>query len=258
MYARLGFSVAAHVEPEVLLVDEVLAVGDMAFQRKCYDRMLELLANGTTLILVSHNLGAVQKVCSRCIVLYRGQKAFDGSASEATAEYSNILRRAAAEQATDMPESGGLSQLVMSHAAVIEEVQMLRENEEPAQVFQSGERVRVRVKLRFNEAAPAPIFACTIRQPDGQIVYDFTTHWANLPTPDFQANTETIIEYPMTLNLTAGTYQVGTDLAYQDLTRYYDRMYRAFDFVITGKDGARGIADLKGGFRVVEMHTYER
>lgn len=257
MYARLGFSVAAHVEPEVLLVDEVLAVGDMAFQRKCYDRMLELLKGGTTLIFVSHNLGAVQKICSRCIVLYRGRNVFDGSASEATAEYSNILRQAATEQTSDVPESGGLSQLVMSHAAEIQDVKLLRENGEPALVFQSGEEVRVRVQIQFNEQAQSPIFACTIRQPDGQIVYDYTTHWANIKTPDFPANSVGIIEYPITLNLAAGTYQLGTDLAYQDLSRYYDRVYRALDFVITNKDGARGIADLKGGFRVVETRLLE-
>jgi hypothetical protein len=216
--------------------------------------MLDLLKNGTTLIFVSHNLVAVQKVCSRCIVLYRGHKAFDGLASEATAEYSNILRRAAADQDLDTPESGGLSQLVMSQGAVIEEVTMLGEDGEPAQVFRAGEQVRIRVKVRFNDAAHAPIFACTIRQPDGQIVYDFTTHWASLKTPDFAANTESIIEYPMKLNLTAGTYQVGTDLAYQDLTRYFDRVYRALDFVVTGKDGARGIANLESGFQVVESN----
>ena len=64
MYARLGFSVAAHIDPDILLVDEVLAVGDMAFQKKCYDRMVDLIKKGTTLIFVSHNIRAIQKVCS--------------------------------------------------------------------------------------------------------------------------------------------------------------------------------------------------
>jgi energy-coupling factor transporter ATP-binding protein EcfA2 len=79
MFARLGFAVAAHVDPEVLLVDEVLAVGDMAFRRKCYERMIQLIKKGTTLVFVSHDFGAVQKVCARCLVMYRGNLAFDGT-----------------------------------------------------------------------------------------------------------------------------------------------------------------------------------
>jgi lipopolysaccharide transport system ATP-binding protein len=261
MYARLGFSVAAHVNPEILIVDEVLAVGDMAFRKKCYDRMLNLIDNGTTLIFVSHDFAAIQKVCARCIVLYRGNKVYDGTAPNAVAEYSNLLRKAAASKNNkqlEVPASGALSQMVMSHKAIIEKVYMASQTHNDAVYsFTSGEVIRVIVHVTFLSEAKSPIFACTIRSPDGQIVYNFTTQWANISTQDFQANDTVIIEYLIKLNLIAGTYQLGVDLAHNDLSQYYDRMDRAVDFVVTGGNGARGIANLEASFRIAELQHSE-
>lgn len=256
MYARLGFAVAAHVDSDVLLIDEVLAVGDMAFQKKCYERLLDLIQKGTTLIFVSHNLRAVQRVCSRCLVMYRGTPVFEGPTAEATAEYSNLLRRAASEMRhTSSPIGDGISQRIMTHQAVIEEVQIMRADGHSTLTFASGEVVRVRATIRFQEAASAPVFACAIRLPEGQMAYNFTTHWADIPTRDFAPNTRATIEYTLTLNLAAGTYQLGVDLAHADLSRYYDRLDRALDFVVTSDDGARGVANLHADFQVVKVET---
>ena len=254
MYARLGFSVAAHVNPEILLVDEVLAVGDMSFQRKCYDYMLKLIEAGTTLIFVSHNLNAIQKVCSRCVVMYRGNNVFDGPTSEATAEYSNILRQAARDH-VDPNENieKGISQRIMTHAAVIEEVSIVDSHGATSLSFVTGEEVLVRAIISFEKSAPSPVFACTIFHPDGQKVYDYTTSWADLKTPEFKANTVATIEFPLRLNLAAGIYHLGVNLAYNDLTKYYDRLDRALDFVIKGGNGARGFANLEGDFRVAKI-----
>lgn len=87
MYLRLAFSVAAHLRPEVLLVDEVLAVGDAAFQRKCLGKMEEVAHQGRTVLFVSHNMSAVQELCHRAILLDRGQIAFEGKPGAAVAEY---------------------------------------------------------------------------------------------------------------------------------------------------------------------------
>lgn len=83
MYMRLAFSVAVHSQPDVFLVDEILAVGDEPFQRKCIDKMMELRAAGQTLVVVSHDLELVQRICERGIVLQRGKPIFDGEISEA-------------------------------------------------------------------------------------------------------------------------------------------------------------------------------
>jgi lipopolysaccharide transport system ATP-binding protein len=87
MYVRLAFAVAAHLEPEILLVDEVLAVGDINFQKKCLGKMGDVARAGRTVVLVSHSMGAINALCSRCIILDNGGVEFDGSTPEATARY---------------------------------------------------------------------------------------------------------------------------------------------------------------------------
>ena len=97
MYVRLAFAVAAHLEPEILLVDEVLAVGDVEFQRKCLGKMHEVAGHGRTVIFVSHNMGAIQRLCTRAMLIDSGRLALDGPPAEVVAAY---LDRAAPEQST--------------------------------------------------------------------------------------------------------------------------------------------------------------
>ena len=89
MFVRLAFAVAAHLEPEILLVDEVLAVGDAEFQRKCLGKMQEVSERGRTVVFVSHNMAAVQRLCSRAFVIDKGQIVYEGDAADAVAAYLN-------------------------------------------------------------------------------------------------------------------------------------------------------------------------
>ncbi|MBU4288994.1 MAG: ABC transporter ATP-binding protein [Proteobacteria bacterium] len=87
MYVRLAFAVAAHLEPEILLVDEVLAVGDIPFQKKCLGKMSDVAKGGRTVLFVSHNMQAIQKLCTRVIILHEGRVVMDGPTDEATSKY---------------------------------------------------------------------------------------------------------------------------------------------------------------------------
>ena len=91
MFLRLAFSVAIHLHPDVLLVDEVLAVGDLAFQLKCFERMAELQRAGTTIVVVTHNLGMLRRMCDRAVVLDRGRMVYDGDVDHAVGEYHERL-----------------------------------------------------------------------------------------------------------------------------------------------------------------------
>ena len=106
MYVRLGFSIAIHNDPEILLVDEVLAVGDLSFQRKCFDRMQELKNTGRTFILISHSMSQIQSLCDRVILLEDGRLVADGSPAEVTELYTQQQGHAVASVRT---ESGGES-----------------------------------------------------------------------------------------------------------------------------------------------------
>jgi ABC-type polysaccharide/polyol phosphate transport system ATPase subunit len=107
MYVRLGFSIAAHLEPDILLLDEVLAVGDAAFQAKCLDRIHDLHRQGRTIVFISHDLAAVERLCIRAILLRRGQVIASGPAREVITTYQDIgCREWLAENgATDLPVS---------------------------------------------------------------------------------------------------------------------------------------------------------
>ncbi len=94
MYVRLAFAVAAHLEPEILIVDEVLSVGDALFQKKCLGKMGDVARSGRTVLFVSHNLGAVTQLCSRGIVLKNGKTVFDGTAFDAVSTYVDDMRTA--------------------------------------------------------------------------------------------------------------------------------------------------------------------
>ena len=91
MVVRLGFSVAAHLDPDILLLDEVLAVGDAAFQKKCIERVVELKQR-CTVVFISHDLAAVQQLCDRVIVMNQGEKIYDGTTAGAMEAYSALAR----------------------------------------------------------------------------------------------------------------------------------------------------------------------
>jgi len=247
MYARLGFAIAAHVDPQILLVDEVLAVGDFAFQTKCYARMDELRKGGTSLIFVSHNMDAVRRVCDRGLVMYRGQAIYQGNSAEAVVEYSDAVRNAAREAQADVPVEGGLSQRVMTFDAEIERVSMQSVDGRQISLFQSGEEAIVTVDVAFQKEVRHPIFACTVRTPDGRLVYNVTTRWLNIQTPSFKAGDRCRVEFKLKLPLLDGHYDLGADVAASDLSHYYDRMERAMTFHIAapGKLIAKGLVDLE-------------
>jgi len=101
MYVRLGFSVAAHLEADILLVDEVLAVGDAAFQLRCYDKIAELRRDGTTLVFISHDLTSVDRLCDRAVLMNRGRVAGAGAPADVIRQYQQLVTDSFASQTAD-------------------------------------------------------------------------------------------------------------------------------------------------------------
>ena len=122
MHVRLAFAVAAHLEPEILLVDEVLAVGDAAFQKKCLGKMDEVSQAGRTILFVSHNMASIQNLCSRGIWLRDGQVVFDGPIDEAVGNYLSYLSESAENAFGDNPERGGNGSVRLTYANVLNSV----------------------------------------------------------------------------------------------------------------------------------------
>lgn len=244
MYARLGFAIAAHVDPQILLVDEVLAVGDFAFQQKCYARMSDLCSSGTTLIFVSHNMEAVRRVCDRGLVMYRGENIFQGSSAEAVIAYSDAIRQAARKMEQEVPVEDGLSQRVMTFDAEIEKVSIFDETGKSTTVLQSGRPATVAVDIVFHKDVNQPIFSLTIRTLDGYLIYDTTTRWMNIKTPNFSAGKRCRVEFNLSVPLLESEYQLGVDVVATDFSHYYDRLEKAMSFWVKHSEDAKGIIDL--------------
>jgi lipopolysaccharide transport system ATP-binding protein len=144
MYVRLAFAVAAHLEPEILIVDEILAVGDAAFQQKCLGKMQDVGRGGRTVLFVSHNMAAVSRLCSRGILLRRGRLAFDGPTLEAVTRYladeerPDSLRWETAGLPRRLEEYGELARLI-----VVE----VRPASEAKSGFRFGEDLRLRLSF---------------------------------------------------------------------------------------------------------------
>jgi lipopolysaccharide transport system ATP-binding protein len=149
MYMRLAFAVAAHLEPEILLVDEVLAVGDAAFQKKCLGKMEDVAGQGRTVFFVSHNTQAVRQLCTRGILLERGKLIADGPTDETMAVYNQRLRemRVDAETGVNNPENRRGSGAVRFTSVSVEDT-----GGEERYTFTMGDTVRFR--LRFRAHAP--------------------------------------------------------------------------------------------------------
>jgi ABC-type polysaccharide/polyol phosphate transport system ATPase subunit len=152
MYVRLGFSIAAHLEPDILLLDEVLAVGDAAFQSKCLDRITELHRQGRTIVFISHDLGAVERLCDRVILLKQGQVMTTGTAAEVIAAYQEV------GSGYTPSEPHAVAHAILSREMQITSVTCHNVSGEPAAVFRTGSSARLRLTYVAHRPVPDAVF----------------------------------------------------------------------------------------------------
>jgi len=151
MYVRLAFAVAAHLEPEIMVVDEVLAVGDMAFQKKCLGKMSDVSKSGRTILFVSHNMAAVQNLCGRAIVLGQGRLTFDGSAQEAIDRYVHTVYgegRASGSHIIDLMKEG---RRAGQHTPLLKTLELYTGEGLPVKCLSYGASVIVHTRCRLDE-----------------------------------------------------------------------------------------------------------
>jgi len=168
MYVRLGFSIAAHLEPDILLLDEVLAVGDAAFQSKCIQRIGELKRAGTTIVFISHDLGAVERLCDRVLLMQRGQVMTTGSPREVINQYQRTdAPKAPAthrSQSTDWLKAAEVTTLSFQHAG-----------EEEAASFHTGDPLIARLKYEASARVADAVFEVVFYTLDGNVQCQLST-----------------------------------------------------------------------------------
>src|SRR4029079_1679537 len=162
MYLRLGFSIVAHLDADVLLIDEILAVGDESLQRKCLARIREQMEAGATLVLVSHDPTAIERACERVVVLDGGRVAFDGPVAEGLLFYHRLLGTEAAVATTLRAGSG---------AVTVSSLQLLDADARPRHMFRPGEAMRVEVELQSQVPVARGVMALEVRSMSGETLF---------------------------------------------------------------------------------------
>jgi hypothetical protein len=241
MFVRLGFSISAHLDADIVLIDEVLAVGDEGFQRKCLRRISEQIAAGTTLVLVSHDADAIERVCERVVVLDAGQVVFDGPTAEGLLHYHRLMGT----------EHGGGESVRQPGARPIEvtEVELRDGAGRASRVFHSGDAMQVVAAIRTRlPSAPGTqagaTLALEVRAQDGARVFRTTTPLELSPDGSAQVT----FDVPQ-LALLGGDYDLA--LAAFDGPVADGGFDRTIRFSVAQEPGAEGIVDLRGTWRAV-------
>jgi len=199
MFMRLGFSAAVHSDPNLLVVDEVLAVGDMAFQAKCLERMRSLQREGTSIVMVSHYMGAIRVMCPRVAVINRGRLIFDGDPEEAIAEYYRVLHTP--DDAEGAGGGGAGPVVVVGHE--------LRGPAGPGHYVDPDDEVELVTRVRFEKPVASPSVLFQIMTEGGLLA---STTQSVLPAPrhTFAAGQEVDVRMRFRARLVGGGYRLVT------------------------------------------------
>ncbi|HXA41982.1 MAG TPA: ABC transporter ATP-binding protein [Candidatus Solibacter sp.] len=205
MYVRLGFAIAVHTEPRVLLVDEVLSVGDSAFQVKCLQRLDEIRRTGATVLMVSHQIAAIHYLCPRSIVIRKGRVEFDGPTDDAVALHHEMLSVDADADASG--EGGAPSDShdpqFIGGASIVGRT-LLRDGRE-VRTVKPNDRLKYRIRIRFERPVEDPGFQFRLVGPDGRWIYARHTP-LGLKHRSIRAGEEVEVELEFSARLGHGTH----------------------------------------------------
>ncbi|MEZ4710398.1 MAG: ABC transporter ATP-binding protein [Caldilineaceae bacterium] len=254
MYVRLGFAVAIHAEPELLLVDEVLAVGDAAFQHKCLDAIQSFRRRGGTLLMVSHDLGSIQNTCNRAIWLEKGEMRSDGRPIDVAMHYLNRVAEGEKKSANTAILPALENGLRWGSGRVqLEAVQLCDGDGAPQTVFKTGNEMQVRIRYCCKERVDPPVIGLSIHHQNGAHICGPNTDFGELTLPVSQTAGEVVYRIPW-LSLLPGAYQVTAavvDRETQEMYDYHDRAY-AFRVYPGASREQYGLVTLRGEWGVVE------
>ena len=219
MFVRLGFAVAVHVDPQILLVDEVLAVGDEGFQRKCLERIGEFQREGRTIVFVTHAADLVRRICDDAVVLNRGKIHARGVPDQVVREFRALMLR------DDLPYAGeeGTREIEIVSAS------LMREDGSSADVVATGEGMILQVDLKAHRPVDDPVVAFALHDRNNQFVFGTNTDWRGRRFRPFEGK-KRIRFHLRTMPLTDGQYWVTIGVHSRDASRTYHALEQRFTF----------------------------
>ena len=249
MYMRLGFAIAAHLDADVLLLDEVFAVGDEAFQRKCFGKIFQFKQRGGTIVFVSHDAAAVERLCPRAVLLHEGEVAFDGPTHEAVSRYHRLL----AEEHDPDERGAGLREWGTGEVRIADAA-LLGPEGSPRRQFLSGEAMTLWLRVVAERPVPAARVSFELRDDGGVLLAAGAQDTAELAWHDQPG--EYVLRFDVErLPLAEGQFHLRLGLADESGERLYHWLDDALQFIVYPAAGERGPLRLEGTWSTEEIEA---
>ncbi|HKR14431.1 MAG TPA: ABC transporter ATP-binding protein [Pyrinomonadaceae bacterium] len=257
MYVRLAFAIAIATTPQILIIDEALSVGDAVFQHRCIRRIKELQESGTTILFVSHDLGAIRALCSRVILMSDGRIEADGTPTYVLNRYQKlIMKREAAYIQESTIESDEQAAVVPEHtfrhgdgSAEIVAVELLNSSGQRVEVVETGESLRCRVRVRFHADLDDPVFGFVIRNRHGIHLYGTNTKVQGIPTGRVARGETVEITFAFDCWVAPDSYSISIAVhSYAAVS--FDWLDGALFFRVVSAIPIEGVANLNAGITV--------
>jgi energy-coupling factor transporter ATP-binding protein EcfA2 len=274
MYMRLGFSIAVNVNPDILLVDEVLAVGDQAFQSKCYKVIYDFVRRGKTIIIVSHDLETISDLCQRVVFLKNGKIELIGDSLLVVSKYRAYVEeleriRIAEQQKAERKkifksiidskrkvidaeeiekltkiDGGVFENRFGSGDAEITKINLLDSSGNIIDFCNFGDDVQIALDIKFNNVVETPIFGIRITDHRNNIVYGTNNRLNAVKTGTYQPGDVLKVVFRQRINLIGGTYYISPSVGNKDTKTYCDWVINMMTINVIHRNVAEGIADL--------------
>lgn len=264
MFVRLAFAVAINIDPEILIVDEALSVGDVFFQAKCYHKFEEFKEQGKTILFVSHDLGSIAKYCDRVILLNKGVKLDEGTPKAMVDMYKQLLvnqdpvKQASEENVRENWREGfQVNPDTLEYGekqAEIIDYTVLDEKGRQSNTIEKGTAFRIKMKVHFHEDIQEPIMAFTFKNVQGTEITGTNTMYEKVSVPHPEAGKECIVTFEQKMNLQGGEYLLSFGCTgYRDGEfTVFHRLYDACSITVISTKNTVGFYDMNSRVSITQ------
>ena len=260
MFVRLAFAVAINIDPEILIVDEALAVGDVFFQAKCYHKFEEFKKMGKTILFVSHDLTSIAKYCDRVILLNKGVKLAEGSPKDMVNMYKKLLVHQLDEETLeDVSGKSSIGEHTESGKAWKDHFEVnptiVDQYGQFSSIIEKGSVCQVKAKVHFHSRVANPIFTITIRNKQGTDITGTNTMFERVETGIVEAGEDRIVTYRQRIDLQGGDYLIslGCTGYVGDEFKVYHRLYDLVGMTVLSDKDTVGFYDMNSEITVEKV-----
>ena len=282
MFARLAFACAINVDPDILIVDEVLSVGDMAFQLKCFKKFEQFKKKGKTILFVTHSISDVLNNCNRAIILQHGEKIFDGDVKEGVEEYKKLITKmkdtnsAKGKNKITKEVINSLSEksewkkhftlnpeatIYGNNEAAIYDYGMFDQYNQPLPIIDNSEYMHIKIKVQFNQDVENPFASITIKDFQGKEMCGNNTNFMGIETGTCKKGEEYIFDFEQKLRLAPGKYTLSfscTHFNHRGELEVLNRKYDALLIEVLSTKDTVGLLRLDSDINIIRKNENKK